>query len=241
MGNGFSQTLFRSVCGDPKTFEQYEEAYNCVGKAIAAFERTKKLVKFHSRFDKFWAEQGNEVSTFGTVPDPADPTRRIHAGVPPGFRSHHLNQFELKGLALFNAADKGNCAACHPTANYDTNMPPLFTDFTYDNLGMPVNLRIAELKGGPQPKDYGLGAQVKVLKKAYENAGLVADDLPTEVVDGVAVATFEKGKHKVSCLRNAGATPPYGHNGDSRPSGILCISTIQGMWGTGTPQRCPRQ
>jgi len=46
---------------------------------------------------------------------------------------------ELRGLALFNRADKGNCAACHPSGRGPNNAPPMFTDFTYDNLGVPRN------------------------------------------------------------------------------------------------------
>jgi cytochrome c peroxidase len=202
------RALFKDVCGDP-AIVGYQEAYNCVGKSIAAFERTEKLVRFTSRFDKFWAEQGKEVSTFGTIPDPVDPTRNIYNGVPPGFTSRHLTQLELKGLALFNAADKGNCAACHPTANFDANTPPMFTDYSYDNLGIFVNLRIADL-AGVQPTDYGLGAKVDVLKEAYRRA--MNAEMPNDwIVDGMVFT--EIGKHKVSCLRNAGASPPYGHNG----------------------------
>lgn len=54
-----------------------------------------------------------------------------------------FTQEEIKGLAWFNRADKGNCAACHPSTK-PTNAPAaLFTDFTYDNLGLPRNPDIA--------------------------------------------------------------------------------------------------
>lgn len=50
---------------------------------------------------------------------------------------------EIKGLAWFNRSDKGNCAACH-TSTKPSNAPAaLFTDFTYDNLGLPRNSNIA--------------------------------------------------------------------------------------------------
>ncbi len=48
---------------------------------------------------------------------------------------------ELRGLALFNDPRKGNCAACHISTQTDGH-PPLFTDFTYDNLGLPRNAAI---------------------------------------------------------------------------------------------------
>jgi cytochrome c peroxidase len=98
----------------------------------------------------------------------------------------------LRGLALFNDAGKGNCAACHPTTNYiDTDAtvhPPLFTDYTYDNLGIPTNSRVYELAGGAPP-DLGLGGR-------------------TDIAD-----PNEYGKFKVPTLRNAAKTAPYGHNG----------------------------
>ena len=47
-----------------------------------------------------------------------------------------LTAQEQHGLELFNATDKGNCAACHPSTSADGTTPALFTDFTYDNLGV---------------------------------------------------------------------------------------------------------
>src|SRR5580658_3465003 len=53
-----------------------------------------------------------------------------------------LTAQELNGLALFNDPTKGNCAACHPSTSGDGVTPALFTDFSYDNLGLPRNYRI---------------------------------------------------------------------------------------------------
>jgi cytochrome c peroxidase len=44
---------------------------------------------------------------------------------------------EAQGFVLFNDPE-GNCAACHPASG----SRPLFTDFTYDNLGVPRNRAI---------------------------------------------------------------------------------------------------
>jgi cytochrome c peroxidase len=44
---------------------------------------------------------------------------------------------ERRGLKLF--LGKAKCALCH-TAESSDGKPPLFTDFTYDNLGVPKNL-----------------------------------------------------------------------------------------------------
>jgi cytochrome c peroxidase len=73
---------------------------------------------------------------------------------------------------------------------------PMLTDFTYDNLGIPVNHRIAEL-AGLQQTDLGLGAQDVQLEMACETCD------PAE----------EQGKFRVSTLRNLARTAPYGHNG----------------------------
>ena len=53
-----------------------------------------------------------------------------------------LTKQEEKGLKLFN--NQGKCALCHlpdPALAPDglSPLPPLFTDFTYDNLGVPKN------------------------------------------------------------------------------------------------------
>lgn len=54
-----------------------------------------------------------------------------------------LSDQELRGLALFNSPGKGNCQACHPSAKAADGSFPLFTDFSYDNLGVPRNPAIA--------------------------------------------------------------------------------------------------
>lgn len=46
-----------------------------------------------------------------------------------------LTREEMQGMEIFVRVDKGNCAACHPLAGKRA----LFTDFTYDNLGVPAN------------------------------------------------------------------------------------------------------
>jgi cytochrome c peroxidase len=67
-------------------------------------------------------------------------------------------------------------------------IPPVFTDFTYDNLGVPQNVNIPG-----QPIDQGLGDRPDIA--ANDPNGL------------------QLGKHKVMSLRNIAITPPYGHNG----------------------------
>lgn len=53
-----------------------------------------------------------------------------------------LSAQELNGLRLFNDTTKGNGASCHISTG-NNGVPALFTDFTYDNIGMPRNSVIA--------------------------------------------------------------------------------------------------
>jgi cytochrome c peroxidase len=137
-------------------------AYDALTKAIAAFEKTRFFNRFTSKFDYFLAGMTE------------------------------LTDKERRGLDLFNG-DKAKCSACHisePGIAPDGSVqPPLFTDFTYDNLGLPRNVNIP---GNPEP-DLGLGGR---------------EDIAARNPSG-----SEVGKHKVMSLRNIAITPPYGHNG----------------------------
>ncbi|MDX1776601.1 MAG: cytochrome c peroxidase, partial [Desulfobulbales bacterium] len=86
--------------------------------------------------------------------------------------SAKLSKEEQKGFALFQG--KGKCRLCHPAFG----KKPLFTDFTFDNLGIPQN---PENPAGVAPDfvDPGLG-------KFLKNYGF-----PEEIFEA------EWGKHKV--------------------------------------------
>ena len=216
---------FEKVFG-PNAFANVKVAYNNASLAIAAFERSEKLNKFNSKFDKFVQElqkQGGDVSTFGVV---VIGDFREYVGPPQGFKSKYFSYDEADGLAIFNAdsytqleispmaADNGGmCYLCHLTTNHvvaetDLYRPfngpapgpykPLLTDFTFDNLGIPVNPQIALLIGDTQDQDLGLGGQAAQLNVAYGSGyNSLAED----------------GKFKVSSLRNLSRTAPYSHNG----------------------------
>lgn len=98
---------------------------------------------------------------------------------------------ELRGLRLFEDPEKGNCAACHPSARREDGSPPLFTDFTYDNIGVPRNPAIAA-NADPSYHDLGL-----------------CGPLRTDLADRKDLC----GAFKVPTLRNVALTAPYMHNG----------------------------
>jgi cytochrome c peroxidase len=102
-----------------------------------------------------------------------------------------LSEQELRGLALFNSPAKGNCAACHPSAKASDGSHPLFTDFSYDNLGVPRNAALAQ-NANPAFFDLGLCAR--------EGGDLVS-------------RTDLCGAFKVPTLRNVATRKVFFHNG----------------------------
>ncbi|MEY4916583.1 MAG: hypothetical protein RL616_496 [Verrucomicrobiota bacterium] len=109
-----------------------------------------------------------------------------------------LTKGEARGLVLFNG--KANCFACHPSEAAEGQPGPMFTDFTYDNIGIPKNWNVPFLKLPPNLNPDGtnfvdLGLANTVAKFDPDNAAA------------------EAGKFRVSTLRNLAPSAPYGHNG----------------------------
>jgi cytochrome c peroxidase len=65
-----------------------------------------------------------------------------------------LTRQEERGLALFNAPQKGNCASCHPS-QVRGGAFPAFSDFGFNALGVPRNPSIPANRD-PRYHDYGL-------------------------------------------------------------------------------------
>jgi cytochrome c peroxidase len=65
-----------------------------------------------------------------------------------------LSEQERRGLEVFNHPDRGNCANCH-ISDSSAGGPPLFTDFEFDNVGVPRNPHIAA-NSNPSYYDMGL-------------------------------------------------------------------------------------
>ena len=154
--------LFESVWG-PGSLDD-PQAYEYVGRSIAAYERSSEVSPYNSKYDAYVAGMAK------------------------------LTGAEKKGMDLFFG--KANCSLCH--------MPPDFTDFTYDNVGVPKNpLNPVYDWFGPGFIDPGLGGFLQAA--GYDEA----------------VYGPEWGKHKVPTLRNVSlrlkpkgqSVKAYGHNG----------------------------
>jgi cytochrome c peroxidase len=112
---------------------------------------------------------------------------------------------ERLGFELFR--DKAKCAECH-TLDEGPDGAPLFTDFTFDNLGIPRN---------PENPWYWMPAADNPDSIAWTDPGL-GGFLATRP-EYRALAPANAGKHKVPTLRNVDRRPypgfvkAYGHNG----------------------------
>jgi cytochrome c peroxidase len=136
-----------------------------------------------------------------------------------------LTAQEQAGLDLFNDPTKGNCTACHPSQAQSYASHALFTDFTFDNIGVPRNWKIpANTPGARSPLDGALlttvMAPVDVPADAeypYYDMGLCGPLQPSpgdvNARPNLSATTTLCGVFKVPTLRNVAITSPYFHNG----------------------------
>mgnify|MGYP003572266122 CR=1 FL=1 len=190
--------LFEQVWGSG-ALGNVETAYGQVALSIAAFERTALFGQFSSKYDAYLQSCLN----LGGVPD--DCAKGI--GPVAEEAGKIFSKKEWRGMQLFMGENDNDgilevgegamCSACHiadftedpgnvvvPVWSPAGFIPPMFTDFTFDNLGVPKSNHPI-LAGNPP--DLGLGV---VTGKIDDN-----------------------GKFKVMTLRNIQLTAPYAHNG----------------------------
>lgn len=99
---------------------------------------------------------------------------------------------EKKGLAVFQG--KGKCAQCHVLEPDERTGKILFTDFSYDNIGVPRN---------EKNPFYSQSTAVNPAGANFINLGI-----------GAVVSQPEHyGKFRVPTLRNIAISAPYFHNG----------------------------
>jgi cytochrome c peroxidase len=171
--------LFKALFGSD-AFSDPAQALAFMTQAIATYERLGIPARFTSKYDAYLAGQAQLTAT------------------------------EARGLALFEDARSGGgtsncltlpsgatlcgCAQCHLSRPADDGTPPLFTDFGYDNLGIPRN---------PNNKFYTNPAANNPDGARYVDHGLSASNHNPR----------QDGKFKAPTLRNIALTAPYGHNG----------------------------
>jgi cytochrome c peroxidase len=208
MANANAAEVLARLQASPATLQRFIDAFGeavlsdpeavlgAIGEAIAAYEtEAPEFAPFSSKYDA-WLEGKAQLS-----------------------------DSEQRGLALFNDPAKGNCTACHPSERQSYSEHALFTDFTYDNIGVPRNWNIPANLPTPKspisgvPLDY-LPAQQNVpgdAEYAYYDLGLCGpfappggDPHPRPVFTRTSTLC---GFFKVPTLRNVALTAPYFHNG----------------------------
>jgi len=146
----------------PAIWQNPGQAFAAMTRALAAYQREDPdLQRFDTRFDRVM--QGRARFTAS----------------------------EERGWALFKDPEKGNCAACHTAEAGKDGSPPLFTDHSYDNLGVP---RLSGLPSASKDSDFDLGlCKSKPLAGKSDNAELC-------------------GAFKVPSLRNVAVRQAFFHN-----------------------------
>jgi cytochrome c peroxidase len=118
----------------------------------------------------------------------------------------NLTAREKKGLELFEG--KGKCSLCHLSEAESDETGPLFTDFRFENVGIPKNT---------QNPWYSMDTIFNKDGSGWIDPGLKG--FLTQVPQYAMFADENYGKHQVPTLRNVDKRPSegfvkvYGHNG----------------------------
>ena len=168
-------------------------------QAIAAYEGSDSVSPFTSKFDYYLAGKAT------------------------------LTTQELNGYELFRG--KGSCNTCHLDGRSSTllggsdsgqaaSLQPLFTDTTYNNLGLPKNVKLPWYSEDT-PDQWGFTANPLGFGFTDEGMGLFLDGYygaPPDLDWGLQLPQFE-GKFQTSTARDAAKVPypgfvkAYMHNG----------------------------
>jgi cytochrome c peroxidase len=174
------------------------QAFDEFAQAIAAYESSSSVSPFTAKFDAYLAG------------------------------STTLTAAEQRGYDLFRG--KAQCNTCHldgrsnmaagADAGAATNAAPLFTDFTYNNIGLPRNV-ILPWYSENNPDQWGFTGNPLGVGFTDEGVGLFLDGYygtPPNLTWGEQLPFFE-GKFQTSTVRNVGMVPyqgfvkAYMHNG----------------------------
>ena len=137
-----------------------EAAYLAIAESIAAFEKTDFFSSFDSKYDRHLKGE------------------------------YELTEQEDLGMTLFFSEQFSNCNHCHQLNSRPATAKETFSDYTYHNIGVPVNIAVRKYNNSPEGyRDLGL----------YNHPDV---DNPETI-----------GKFKVPTLRNVAVTGPYMHNG----------------------------
>ncbi len=160
--NHYAQS-FKNFYGDD-IFKDTNKAYDAIVEVIAKYENTHEFSPLDSKYDR------------SKLP------------------SYHVDHYEMTeeekyGYKLF-FSEETHCAKCHTTSSGTESSFETFTNYRYENIGIPKNIEaLMKRDANIYHVDLGLGGRTDVNdKKQY-------------------------GKFRVPTLRNIAVTNPYMSNG----------------------------
>jgi cytochrome c peroxidase len=187
MGNADASALARRVARAPYA-ARFRAAFSAPGRDVFAepaqvvdwmalafevYEQAPEFAPFDSRYDRFLAGRAD------------------------------LAPAELRGLALYRDANKGNCDVCHPSRRGSGGRAPLFTDAGFIAVAAPRRAGLPPLgpaSGYPAPASRASGGDADLGLCRSGRAG-VTDD-----------ASF-CGRFRTPTLRNVALRTGFFHNG----------------------------
>ncbi len=140
-------------------FNNTDKAYEAMAQAIGTFEKLDIISPFDSKYDRYLKGE------------------------------YTMTQAESAGKALFFSNNNTNCSDCHQLNTFSETASETFTNYKYENIGTPKNLKALQARA-----NLGLGDA-----NAIDHGGLN---------QGAA-----DGAIKVPTLRNVAVTAPYMSNG----------------------------
>jgi len=187
MGNADAAALARRVAAAPYA-AQFRQAFSPPGRDV--FADPGQVVDWMALAFEVY-EQGREFAPFDSRYD------RFLAG------RAKLSPAELRGLALYRDAGKGNCETCHPSRRASSGHAPLFTDAGFIAVAAP---RRAELPP--------LAASAALHPIASQARGAEADlGLCRSGRAGLSNDPSFCGRFRTPTLRNVALRTSFFHNG----------------------------
>lgn len=169
------------------------ETLRAIESACSAGEIPELSPETRASVDRAYDQVGRSIAAFEASAEVSAFSSKFDA-----FRAGEvrLTPEEALGFATFNG--KGKCASCHVLTQGPDGEPPVLTDFTFHNLGVPANPANPVLAKDPGYVDPGLGGYLAASGRDFANENL--------------------GKQKVPTLRNvalgeAGSPKAFTHNG----------------------------
>jgi cytochrome c peroxidase len=174
--NSSYAALFQQAFGN-NVFSDVSTAFADVGAALQAYQlEDPSFAPFNSKFDYF---AQNKLDHGQVV---------------------NLTAAELRGFTVFGDPARGNCFACHYSGPTTSGTSYLFTDFTYEAVGVPRNTSIQANVTRPG------------LPVTHYDLGLCTAQNPTTPHSLPANAAL-CGMFKTPTLRNVATRQAYFHNG----------------------------